>query len=97
MRFFNDLGFKNPKKGGELSAEQTPLLDEDLLVVLGDRKGVEKDPLYKRLDVVKEGRVVYLPLKGDLAGALGFNSPLSLPFLIDGVVPSLKGAAGPKP
>jgi iron complex transport system substrate-binding protein len=48
--------------------------------------------------VVRDGRVAYL---GDFstpsAGALGFGSPLSLPYALDIAVPALRSAVGGTP
>ena len=38
--------------------------------------------------------MVYLATDDDFANALGFSSPLSLPFAIDEAVPQLAKAAG---
>jgi len=53
---------------------------------------VASDPLYKRLDAVKEGRVIYLDLEDQLAGALGFGSALSLPYAAENFAPKLEQA-----
>lgn len=58
--------------------------------------GSEKDfadfPLFQRLDAVREGRVIYMDVDGDFANALGFSSPLSIPFALDQAVPQLAAA-----
>jgi iron complex transport system substrate-binding protein len=41
---------------------------------------------------VREDRVIYLDLEDQLAGALGYSSPLSLPFAIEEAVPRLAAA-----
>lgn len=100
--FFTDLGLKIPasiaKRAGdeyfaEYSSEQVRVLDLDVVVMFATRKQAEADPLFQRLDAVREGRVIYLPIgNSDLYGALNYNSPLSLPFQIDGFVPRLAAA-----
>jgi iron complex transport system substrate-binding protein len=50
-----------------------------------------------RLDAVNEGRVAYVDLEDQFAGALGYSSPLSLPFLIDEAVPQLAAAVDGDP
>jgi iron complex transport system substrate-binding protein len=42
-----------------------------------------------RLDAVREGRVIYMDVDGDFGNALGFSSPLSIPFALDQAVPQL--------
>lgn len=107
MRFFTDLGFEVPaaidrlagkRFYAELSAERVELLDQDVLIMFGTRKEAESDPLFKRLDAVREGRVIYVPTGNpDLYGALNYNSPLSLPYQLDGFVPRLAAAVDGTP
>lgn len=98
-RFFEDLGFETPKTIDKLagksfyvdfSKEQVRLIDRDVVIMFASEKDVASDPLYKRLDAVKEGRVVYLDLDDQLAGALGFGSPLSLPYAAEDFAPKLE-------
>ena len=100
-RYFTSLGLRVPgaieKLTGDsfyaqLGEESLQLLDQDLLVVYGTPEDVASLPLLRRLDVVREGRVVYLDATGDLANALGFSSPLSLPFALEHGVPRLAAA-----
>ncbi len=39
--------------------------------------------MFSRLDAVRDDRVIYLDLTDQFAGALGFASALSLPYLLD--------------
>jgi len=100
-RFFTSLGFQSPpeieKLAGDsffaqLSEEQLRLLDQDVVVVYGSEKDFEGFPLFQRLDAVREGRVIYMDVDGDFANALGFSSPLSIPFALDQAVPQLAAA-----
>ncbi|EOM75711.1 iron-siderophore ABC transporter substrate-binding protein [Rhodococcus rhodnii] len=97
--FFYDLGFTAPDETGEVSAERIDLLDQDTLVILGaTQEQLAADPLFAGLDVVSEDRTVYLGEFGnDVQGALGFASPLSLPYLIDATVPALAAASDDDP
>ena len=104
--FFTDLGFKSAPKIDELAGdsffidldeEQFRLLDQDVVVMFGERDEVEQDPVLGRLPAFREGRVVYLDLTDQIAGALGFASPLSLPYLLDEAVPKLAAAADGDP
>ncbi|WP_432485094.1 iron-siderophore ABC transporter substrate-binding protein [Kineococcus esterisolvens] len=94
-KFFQDLGFEGNPTEGELSAEQISLMDTDVLVVLG--AGAEEftaNGAAAALSVVTEGRTVYVPaFEDDFAGALGFSSPLSLPYAVERAVPVLAAAA----
>lgn len=99
MRFFTDLGFTAPAVTGQIAAENTADLDADVVAVLGPTQAeFTADPLVANLDAVKENRVVYFgPFTGDFAGALGFSSPLSLPYALDVAVPRLAAAADGDP
>ena len=100
-RFFESLGFETPPQIEELagdsfftqlSEEQLKLLDQDVVVVYGSEKDLEDFPLFQRLDAVREGRVIYMDVDGDFANALGFSSPLSIPFALEEAVPQLATA-----
>jgi len=101
VKFFEDLGFETPSKIDELagksfyvdfSAERLPLIDQDVIVMFAKEEDAMDDPLFRRLDAVREGRVIYLDLGDQLAGALGYSSPLSLPYAIDQATPRLADA-----
>jgi iron complex transport system substrate-binding protein len=102
-RFFTDLGFVVPDElieiagenfYAEVSAERMDLLDQDLIVMVslqfveGGREALEADPLWSQLQAVQDGRVVYFDL--DAENALGFSSPLSLPFALNVALPQLQ-------
>lgn len=100
--FLTDLGFEIPDvledftSAGEAQAfiplEQLLVLDDaDVLLWAtegpNDREELEREPLYMALEEVREGRLVFT--NGMLAGAIYFTSPLSLPFVLDHLVPAL--------
>lgn len=106
-RFFTELGFVIPEEMVEIagdsfyaniSNERVDLLDQDLIAILnlqfieGGREALEAEPLFSRLNAVKEGRVVYFD--EDAENALGFSSPLSLPYALDAVMPQLEAIFG---
>jgi iron complex transport system substrate-binding protein len=100
QRFFTDLGFKTPKDAGqaEISSERLDVLDHDVLVLITDgTRKLSDDELFGRLNVAKEGRVIQVTAGSDFAGALGYNSPLSRPFLLKQVVPQLVAAVDGDP
>lgn len=100
-RFMSALGFELPDEISELagdqfyaeiSAERLDLLDADVLVVIvpdGGREALGQDDLYQQLAVVREERTIVLETSDTLAGALSFGTVLSLPYLLDEMVPRL--------
>lgn len=56
----------------------------------GGRATIEADPIVQKLDASREGRMVFID--GELDDALQFNTVLSLPFLLDKLVPRLATA-----
>ena len=102
--FLTDLGFDIPSeidayvKEGEqayIPVEKISVLNSADVLVWGtekdaDRAALEKVPGFKSLEAVKAGRSVYTG--GELAGAIYFTSPLSLPFVVDKLVPMLADA-----
>lgn len=103
-RFFAELGFQTqpPWIAGRVqnnlanvSAEEFELLDVDRLFWTSDPDTLQilrDDPIYNRLDVVRDGRVGYfdyttLPFPG---AAITFNTVLSIPYALDQVVPELE-------
>ena len=98
-RFFTDLGFATPETTGEVSLERLDLLDQDVLVTGGfTPEDISGEPVFGSLSVVQEDRTVYLGRFDSVAtAALGFGSPLSLPYLLDLLVPALAQAADGDP
>lgn len=104
-RFFTSLGFEVPAEldevadgafFGTLSPERADLIDADLLVwdqmqyVDGGRATIESDPILGQLTAMEEGRAIFL--EGDIENGFAFNTVLSLPFVLDGVLPQLEAA-----
>jgi iron complex transport system substrate-binding protein len=82
--------------GAQVSDEQMDLLDRDLVLwnVGHDdtlRAQIEAKPLYETLQVVQDGRSVFVedPI---VAGALTWGTVLSIPYAIDELVPLLAAA-----
>jgi hypothetical protein len=98
-QFFTDLGFTVPDASTDLSQERLDLLNADVLAVNGyNQEDADADTLFSSLDVVTQGRTVLLgSYSGDVSAALGFGSPLSLPYLLDEAVPALAAAADGDP
>jgi ABC-type Fe3+-hydroxamate transport system substrate-binding protein len=110
-RLLTDLGFTLPSGldaitgkdfGANLSRERTDLLDTDMLVWLvddyaKDRAKVQADPLYAKLEVKTAGRDIYLA-NAELEGsATSFVTALSLPYLLDKLVPQMAAAVDGNP
>lgn len=106
-RFFADLGFVIPDEFVEIagdsfyadvSLERVDLLDRDLVVIVGlqfiegGREEIESDPILQTLKAVEEGRILYVASEVD--DALQFNTVLSLPYLLEGLVPEIQTLVG---
>lgn len=104
-RVFSSLGLETKAEVAELagdsfftaiSKERLDLLDTDVLVWVvntdADRAAIEADPLVQQLAATREGRSIFLDQQ--LSGAASFSSVLSLPYLLDELVPQLEEATG---
>ncbi len=108
-RLLTDLGFTFPEAledvggddfGGQLSGEKLDLLDVGALLWFANPGAAEKvrdNKVYRRLSVRTEGRDVFLPENGELYEATSFISVLSIPLLVDELVPKLAAAADGDP
>jgi iron complex transport system substrate-binding protein len=108
-RLLTDLGFSFPEAledvggddfGGQLSGEKLDLLDVGALLWFanpGPAEKVRDNKVYRRLSVRTEGRDVFLPEDGELYEATSFISVLSIPLLVDELVPKLAAAADGDP
>lgn len=108
-RFFTELGFVVPDDlvefAGELfyaniSIERIDLLDQDLIAIVnlqfieGGSEALEAEPLFGSLTAVQEGRVLYMDEVSE--NALGFYSPLSIPYALEEVLPLLEAIFPPE-
>ncbi|MGQ0630157.1 MAG: iron-siderophore ABC transporter substrate-binding protein [Sporichthyaceae bacterium] len=104
-RFFADLGFVTPAEIDEragsdffvsTSKEKASLVDADLLVwdqlsyLEGGRDTIENDPVLQRLQAMQDGRALFLD--DDVEFAFAYNTVLSLPFALDGLLPKITAA-----
>ncbi|SDK07269.1 iron complex transport system substrate-binding protein [Nonomuraea maritima] len=110
-RTLTSLGFKLPADldkalgdqfGASVSKERTDLLDQDVAVwtvpdVDKDSATLHKDPVYGDLPVVKEGREVFVGEGSAYGSAFSFVSVLSLPYVLDRLVPQLAAAVDGDP
>lgn len=102
----SELGFTGPDDiqadnfFAEISQEQLELFDRDVVVwELGDTESedaIKSDPIYAQLDVASEGRDVFITDE-TLAGGLALISVLSLPYVVNELVPLLAAAVAGDP
>lgn len=106
VRFFTELGFESPPRIDELAGdsffvdldeERLDLIDRDTVVMFAARDDVLSNPVFERLAAAREERVIYLDLTDQFSGALGFSSPLSLPYLLERATPRLAAAVDGDP
>ncbi|MFE0627633.1 iron-siderophore ABC transporter substrate-binding protein [Streptomyces sp. NPDC058864] len=110
-RLLADLGLKLPADldkvigdtfGANISKERTDLLDQSVAVwIVPDTTGavakLHKDKLYADLKVVKEGREVFVQESGDYGNAVSLSTVLSIPYVLDRLVPQLAAAVDGDP
>jgi iron complex transport system substrate-binding protein len=84
----------------EVSRERVDLFDRDVVLwEVGDtasKETIQSDTVYARLDVAQEGRDVFVT-DPDLAGGLALISVLSLPYVVEQLVPKLAAAVDGDP
>jgi iron complex transport system substrate-binding protein len=105
-RVLTDLGFTLPtgldkvigdEFGANISKERTDLLDTDAVVWIvtdpaQDEAKLHDNPLYGDLATVQEGREVYVKESSDYGNSVSFVTVLSLPYMLDRLVPQLAAA-----
>ncbi|MFJ9351608.1 iron-siderophore ABC transporter substrate-binding protein [Streptomyces sp. NPDC101237] len=110
-RLLSDLGFSLPKDldqaigdqfGANISKERYDLLDQDVAVwiVPDTTAAVAKlhgDPIYGDLNVVRQGREVFVKESGDYGNAVSLSTVLSIPYVLDRLVPQLAAAVDGEP
>jgi iron complex transport system substrate-binding protein len=109
-RLLSDLGFSLPSGldkvigdsfGANISSERTDLLDQDAAVwiVPDTTTAVTKlhaNKLYGDLNVVKQGREVFIVESSDYGNAVSLSTVLSIPYVLDRLVPQLAAAVDGK-
>ncbi|NEA97993.1 iron-siderophore ABC transporter substrate-binding protein [Streptomyces sp. SID13726] len=109
-RILSDLGFSLPKDldkvigdqfGANISKERFDLLDQDVDVWILPDAGpavtkLHSDKVYADLNVVKQGREVFIPETSDYGNAVSLSTVLSLPYVLDRLVPQLTAAVDGK-
>ncbi|MER5398066.1 ABC transporter substrate-binding protein [Streptomyces sp. NPDC002599] len=88
--------------GANISKERTDLLDTDAIVWIvsdpaKDEAKLHKDALYADLKVARQSREVYIKETSDYGNAVSFVSVLSLPYMLDRLVPQLAAAVDGDP
>lgn len=105
MEFMRSLGFTNSREIREqarpgqftmdISEERLDLLDADLTAmfpIYTDPAEVERDPLYRGVPSVREGRSVMLPDDEPAGQAISSGSVLGLSYALDETVPEFAAA-----
>jgi iron complex transport system substrate-binding protein len=91
--WLTELGFTVPEEDATVSLERLEDVDTDVVMAEGLPTSVTGSPLWRALDAVQEKRYVdFGAFDQDFAAALGFNSPLSLPFVLTEAEPRLAAA-----
>jgi iron complex transport system substrate-binding protein len=88
--------------GASISKERTDLLDQQVVIwsvsnVAKDVPKLHADKLYNDLNVVKQGREIAVGEDTPYGIAYSFVTVLSLPYLLDRLVPQLKAAVDGDP
>ena len=101
--FLSDLGFVIPTSlnkfvdkeslQAEIPAEETKVLNDAKILVWGndgadDEADIRADKVISRLDAMKEGRAIFTG--GTVTTAIYFGTILSVPYVLDAVVPELE-------
>jgi len=107
-RMLASLGFKLPADlakvvgdqfGVTISKERVDLLDQQVAIWVvtnaqQTRAQLDGDPLYASLNVAKQKHDLLIDDASDYGSAMSFISVLSIPFLLDHLVPDLQKAIG---
>jgi iron complex transport system substrate-binding protein len=110
-RVLTDLGFTLPTDldkvigdefGANISKERTDLLDTDAIVwITGDpakdEAKLHKNALHGDLEVARQQREVYIEETADYGDSVSFVTVLSLPYMLDRLVPQLAAAVDGDP
>ena len=108
MRLLQDLGLTYPDEiaavvgdldSYELSGERIELLDVDVLIMRAspDQQAVfEDDPLWAALEVMAEGRILWLDTSDPIYGALSFTTILSIDYLLEELTPLIMAKVYPE-
>ncbi|MGB3258936.1 MAG: iron-siderophore ABC transporter substrate-binding protein [Ornithinimicrobium sp.] len=99
LGFVLDPAIEDPQSDGfftDVSAENVSVLDADVAVVLPIGYTLEEtqtDPLLASLDVISDDRAVFIDPDSELSGAYAASSVLSIPVVLDQLVPDLAQAS----
>ncbi|MGW9479333.1 iron-siderophore ABC transporter substrate-binding protein [Saccharomonospora azurea] len=85
--------------GASIGTENADVLDTDVVVWLTDDGGAElrRDPLYSTLRTAKEKREVFVNNNDDFGNAFSQVSVLSVPYVLDRLVPQVEAAVDGDP
>ncbi|GAA1862099.1 iron-siderophore ABC transporter substrate-binding protein [Pseudonocardia ailaonensis] len=93
-QLFAGLGFVPVPTSAALSPENLEPIDKDVVVAMGQtEQQFTADPVFANMKATKARHVIYPGgFETPFAGALGFSSPLSLPYAADLIAPQLAQA-----
>lgn len=100
LGFVNNPAIEELESSGfyaEVSAENVSVFDADTAVILPiglTLAETEGDPLLASLSVVADGRSIIIEPESELSHAFSAASVLSIPVVLDEIVPQLAGAVG---
>lgn len=86
------LPFVETTFSASVSWERAKILETDVLFWRMTAAEMEGHEIFQNLEVVRSGRIVYLDDDPETVAAMSYNSPLSLPFAIDRLVPQIEAA-----
>lgn len=107
FRFFAALGLSASAEIADLigeqsslriSSERLDLVDTSILIVRAPTEEVldeiKANAVFQQLAVVQDGRVIYFVGNDPIYGALSFSTVLSLPYVVETLVPQMVAAVG---
>ncbi|MCL4269158.1 MAG: iron-siderophore ABC transporter substrate-binding protein [Anaerolineales bacterium] len=83
--------------GATISREEIDMLNDVNVAIWFGTEEEMSDPLYQQLAISQQGRNIVIASEAPMAFAFSFNTVLSLPYVLDGLVPQLSVAVDGDP
>jgi iron complex transport system substrate-binding protein len=83
--------------GATISREEIDMLNDVNVAIWFGTEEEMADPLYQQLTISQQGRNIVIASEAPMAFAFSFNTVLSLPYVLDGLVPQLSVAVDGDP
>lgn len=83
--------------GATISREEIDMLNDVNVAIWFGTEEEMADPLYQQLAISQQGRNIVIGSEDPMAFAFSFNTVLSLPYVLDGLVPQLSAAVDGDP